>query len=62
MTQGFDYEMLAACQYQVEHKSNEFDCGEPAIARGWWFGEDGKMQSEIYLCADHLKFILLKED
>lgn len=61
MASSFDYDDLGKCQYQEYFKSQEVDCGEPAIAKGWWVDEKGNIQSEIYLCPKHLKFILERE-
>lgn len=53
----FDHEYLGRCQYPVPapyHPGGEADCGEPAVAYGWWDDdEDG-----WYLCQEHLDYII----
>ena len=51
MINTFDYNYLAICQYDE-------GCGMPAVAKGWWFNDEGKPSREIYLCLEHLEFIL----
>ncbi|MCJ7459306.1 MAG: hypothetical protein MUP17_09965 [candidate division Zixibacteria bacterium] len=60
-TETFDYEFLHKCQYDIDYDGRNLDCGEPAVAKGWWVDEKGTMTSVVYLCPDHLRFILARE-
>lgn len=54
----FDYKHLPTCEYCVPVSYNadgHDDCGEPAVAVGWW-KED--MSDKILLCQEHLDMIL----
>ena len=61
MKDKFDYIYLGTCQYEDFMSEHGGDCGEPAVARGWWCGGHGTVSKEIYLCMEHLKFILKME-
>jgi len=57
---AFDYETIAHCQYPVPVRGKSYqedDCEEPAIARGWW-----DIGGSIYLCKEHLDYILRTEE
>lgn len=55
---GFDYKWLGGCEFGVFSSGTPdytADCGEPAIAYGWWSkDESGGMR----LCQKHLQIIL----
>jgi len=51
---GFDYDVIAHCQYELlDSHNNPFGCGEPALYRVWWntSGEDMKV------CKKHFEYI-----
>jgi len=50
---GMDYEYLHTCEYEVDGYPHPGDCGEPAIARVWWKGDD-----QMFVCQEHLDLML----
>ena len=60
MDRGFDYEILARCQYGVAdfyYSGGEMgvaDCGEPAIYKVWWADN---MSDAMLVCQKHFEFI-----
>lgn len=60
---SFDYELPHKCQYPVTTpfyggEMWEEDCKEPAPYRGYWVDDDLNETSEIWLCKEHLDYIL----
>jgi len=51
--ESMDYEYLATCQFDVSDDNDPIDCGEPAVARVWWKGND-----DMLVCQEHLDFML----
>lgn len=51
---GFDYKIIAACQYGVYSDNEVVDCGEPATHRVWWADD---ASDAIFVCAEHFRFI-----
>ena len=60
----FDYKILHRCTYPVDSSGTpelEVDCGEPATALATWTYDDGEDAGEMYLCPDHLSFVINKK-
>ena len=59
---SFDYEYLPMCQFNVGSDIGPDytdDCGEPAVAQGWW--GDAEFGLVMKLCEKHLKLIQEQE-
>ena len=54
-----DYEYLPTCEYEIAGYPYPADCGEPAVARVWWKGED---VDAMLVCQKHLKEIMSTEE
>lgn len=43
-----EYEPIKLCNYPVQDKIGEYGCGEPAVYRVWWYGDD--CDDEMFVC------------
>ena len=56
----FSHEWLGECEFPVHTSIGpyyETDCGEPAIAKGTWLGQEPFHDQHMLLCPKHLKLV-----